>query len=160
MQLCCQMCDIARVCSHPLTHRMHIKARFPPTEHLHSRFQQLLSSDGSSLALTARERVLDWSIVGRRESLTDVEITDPFRDRCSKNSLTTQEKPNLHPEDVFQSICMCRYRPKLPGSPLTFPELSRWLPTPESSFLCMTHIGMWRASSIQDRANVGYTPGT
>lgn len=71
MQLCCQMCDIARVCSHPLTHGMHIKARFTPPEHLHSRFQQLLSSDGSSLALTetwtcpglkrrGQEGVADW----------------------------------------------------------------------------------------------------
>lgn len=78
---------------------------------------------------------VDGSVVGRRESLTDVEITNTCRDPCSKNSLTTQEKSNLKPEDLFSpSACTDTDEsfPVLLWHSLSFPH--------ESSFLCMTHM--------------------
>lgn len=74
-------------------------------------------------------------------------------------SLTTQEKPNLQPEDFFSpSACVDTVQSVLVllWHSLSFPDdfpLQR-------AASCVWHIGMWRASSIQDWANVGYTPGT
>lgn len=155
MQLCCQMCEIARVCSHPLTHGMQIKG--PPlpflpltnyalvfSNYCHQmgalRLWQHVKVSWIETTWTGGSRWLMW------RSLTPAE-TDP--QRTAWQPILQPENPNVCVYTVQSFPTLLPYSQSLPGG----------FPPPERSLLWTTHISTRRASSILEWTN-SYMPRT